>query len=241
MGPPYHNLALLPARGGSKSIPKKNIAPLGGQPLISYGLGEVKRSSFVQRVVVDTDDAEIAEVARRYGAETPYVRPAHLAQDNTSTLAVIEHAIEWLKSNEGYAPDYILLVQPSDPFVRAEQIDELFRLVVDRKADSGITMIEVPRIFHPYHVRKMTEDGYLEFDQPELHYRHPNRQSDPKRYAFANAYWFRTEAFMREKKMEVGKRVGLLVDGLSAHDINEPLDLAIAEAILPLRQSPKQR
>jgi CMP-N-acetylneuraminic acid synthetase len=237
----FNNLALMPARGGSKSIPKKNIALLAGQPLLSYGLNELKKSRFVRRIIVDTDDPEIAAVARGHGAETPYLRPASLAQDNTSTIAVVEHALEWLRSNEQYVPEYIVLVQPTDPFVRVDQIDDLFQLVSDKKADSGITMVEVPRNCHPYHVRRIADDGYLEFDQPEQHYRHPNRQSDPKRYAFGNVYWFRADAFMREKKIEPGKRVGLLIDGLSAHDINNPLDLTLAEALLTLARADSVR
>jgi CMP-N,N'-diacetyllegionaminic acid synthase len=232
--PDLNNLALMPARGGSKSIPRKNIALLAGRPLLSHGLKQIQASRYVHRIIVDTDDPEIAAVARRFGATTPYLRPAMLAQDDTSTIAVVENSIHWLAKNEDYRPDYILLVQPTEPFVRTSQIDHLFELVRAKDAESGITMVEISRNCHPYHVRHMREDGFLEFDQPELHYRHPNRQSDPKRYAFGNLYWFKTEAFLREKKIEAGKRVGLQIDALTAHDINNPLDLEIAERLLPL-------
>ncbi len=236
----YNNLAFMPARGGSKSIRKKNIALLGGKPLLSYGLGQMKASRYVNRIVVDTDDREIAETANYYGAETPYLRPSSLAEDHTSTIAVVEHALQWFKTHEGYCPDFVLLVQPTDPFVRTDQIDQLFELVLKEKADSGITMIDVSRNNHPFHVRNMADDGCLEFDQPVLHYKHPNRQSDPKKYAFGNLYWFKTEAFLREKKLEVGKRVGLPIDALSALDINSPLDLEIAENLLSMACSERR-
>lgn len=237
MSSTLNNLALVPARGGSKSIPKKNIAILGGQPLLAYCLQAIKKSSVIHRVIVDTDDYQIVETAKQFGAETPFIRPSRLAQDNTSTISVVEHTLQWLKKNENYQPDYVLLIQPTEPFVKPEQIDRLFQLILDKRADSGITMVEVPRHFHPYHLRHLREDGTIEFDSPGLHYQHPNRQSDPKKYAFGNLYWFKTSVFLNEKKLEVGKRVGLLIDNLSAHDINTPLDLEIAGHLLPLARN----
>jgi CMP-N,N'-diacetyllegionaminic acid synthase len=209
---------------------------LGGRPLISYCIEAVKRSRSVQRIIVDTDDPEIAKIARHYGAETPYLRPAHLAEDQSSTIEVVEHAIDWLQNNESYCPDYTLVIQPTEPFVKAEQIDGLFEKVKADKADSGIAMVSVPRIFHPYHVRHLTEDGYLEFDQTLMHYQHPNRQSDPERFSFGGFWWFNTKCFIKEKQLEVGKRVGLLVDGLSAFDINDPAELEMARLLLPLKK-----
>lgn len=228
----FKTLAIVPARGGSKGIPKKNIADLGGQPLISYVLKAIKASKNVDRLIVSTDDQEIASVAKTFGAEVPFMRPAELAQDNSPSIPVLEHALKWLEDNEGYKPDFVLLIQPTEPFVKTEQIDKLFDLVISGGADSGITMIPVPRVFHPYHVRRVEADGSLEFDQPELHYSHPNRQSDPKRYAFGNLYWFKRDLFLKEKRIEVGKRVGLEIDPESAHDINNPFDLEIARAML---------
>lgn len=207
---------------------------MGGRPLLSYCLDAIRHSRFIHRILVDTDDHEIAKIARQYGAETPYLRPEHLAKDNTPTLDVVDHALKWLKEHEDYRPEYVLLIQPTEPFVRTDQMDRLFELMVDKKADSGITMTEVPRNFHPYHVRHITEEGYLEFDNSVQHYHHPNRQSDPKRYAFGNLYWFKSESFLKEKKIEVGNRVGLLIDGVTAHDINGPLDLEMARYLLPL-------
>lgn len=225
-------LAIVPARGGSKSIPKKNIVDLNGKPLIAYVIRAIKASASVGRVVVSTDDEEIARVARAHGAEVPFLRPKELAEDATPTIPVIEHALRFLEREERYTPEYVLLIQPTEPFVAAEQIDTLFRLVLAKQADSGITMVPVPRIFHPYHVRRLTDEGYLAFVNPRRHYAHPNRQSDPKRYAFGNLYWFRRDAFFREHKIETGRRVGLEIDPMSAFDINTPLDLEIARILM---------
>jgi CMP-N-acetylneuraminic acid synthetase len=230
----FENLALIPARGGSKSIPKKNLANLGGKPLLAYCLRAIRECKSINRIIVSTDDTQIGEAAKRYHGEIPFLRPGHLAQDDTSTIAVVDHALQWLEAQEGYQPDHVLVVQPTEPFILSNQIDETFELMRERNADSGITMVEVPRTCHPFHVRHETKARYLEFDHARQHYQHPNRQSDPKRYAFGNLYWFRTAAFLKEKEMEVGKRVGVLIDGLTALDINTPLDLEIAEQLLPL-------
>lgn len=225
-------LAIVPARGGSKSIPRKNIADLGGRPLISYALTALRASRHVDRCVVTTDDEEIAAVARQWGGETPFMRPPELALDTTPTIPVIEHALRWLAREQGYRSEYVFLIQPTEPFVETSHIDALYELAIRKQADSAITMIRVPRIYHPYHVRRMTDDGYLEFADEAAHYAHPTRQSDPPRYAFANLYLFRADRFLAERKLEVGKRVGLEVDPRAAFDINTPDDLTLARALL---------
>ena len=225
------SLGLVPARGGSRTIPRKNIRPLGGRPLISHVLGAIRESGAVDRVVVSTDDEEIAAVARGAGAETPFLRPAELAGDEVSGIAVVEHALRWLAEEEGYEPEFVLLVQPTEPFVRPEQIRAAFELLVERGADSAITTVEVPRNFHPFHVRVADGEGFLRFDRPDDHAAHPTRQSDPPRYAFGNLYWFRREAFLAERQVEPGRRVGLPIDPLSALDLNTEEDWRLAELL----------
>lgn len=227
-------LAIVTARGGSKSIPKKNIIDLDGEPLISHCIKAIINSKSVKRLIVTTDDKEIASVAQHYGAEIPFMRPPELAQDNTPSIPVIEHALLWLENNQKYKPDYVLLVEPTTPFIKSDQIDKTFDLVVSKGADSGKTVILVPRVFHPYHVRHMDSDGYLNFDNPELHYSHPSRQLDPKKYAHGNLWWFRRDLFLKEKKIEVGRTIGLEIDTMSAHDINDPFDLETAKSFLAL-------
>src|SRR6185437_16168679 len=118
------------------------------------------------RICVSTDDERIADVARAAGAEVPFRRPAEIAGDSSSMVDVVVHALGWLESHERFEPDYVLLLQPTSPFVRPEQIRESFELLVARDADSAITMIEVPRKCHPYHVRVLADDCWLEFADP---------------------------------------------------------------------------
>jgi CMP-N,N'-diacetyllegionaminic acid synthase len=224
-------LALVPARGGSRGVPRKNVRPLAGRPLLEHVLRAIAKSAAVDRICVSTDDAEIAAIARAAGAETPFLRPPELALDSTPGTAVVEHALAWLAAQEGYEPEWVLVVQPTEPFVRPEQIRDAFRLLVERGADSAITTVAVPRNFHPFHVRVEDEEGFLRFERPADHEAHPTRQSDPPRYAFGNLYWVRRTAFLAERRMEAGRRVGLPVDPLTALDLNTEDDWRLAELV----------
>ncbi|MDO8743413.1 MAG: acylneuraminate cytidylyltransferase family protein [Candidatus Azambacteria bacterium] len=117
-------IAIIPARGGSKSIPKKNIVDLGGFPLIAYSIAVAKLSNIISRVIVSTDSEEIAQVARKYGAEVPFMRPAEFAADTSGDFEVFKHAIEWLKENENYEPEYLVHLRPTTPLRESELIDK---------------------------------------------------------------------------------------------------------------------
>jgi len=108
-------LALVPARGGSKGIPRKNIRDFAGHPLIAYSIAAGLHAALVNRVIVSTDDEEIAEVARQYGAEAPFLRPAEFAQDQSLDLPVFQHALEWLAEKENYHPDVVVQLRPTSP------------------------------------------------------------------------------------------------------------------------------
>ncbi len=121
-------LALIPARGASKRLPRKNVRPLGGVPLIGWTIRAAKESGVLERIVVSTDDDEIAAIARSEGAEVPFMRPAELAQDDSSSEAVGEHALHSLAGQDGYEPEYILLLQPTSPLRTADDIRSLIAL-----------------------------------------------------------------------------------------------------------------
>ena len=141
------------ARGGSKSIPRKNIKLLGGKPLIAHTIEKAQASKYISRLILSTDDAEIAIVAQRYGCEVPFMRPAELAQDNTLDLPVVEHALNWLKENENWQPDFIVHLRPTHPFRKTSDIDKgIEMLAADKEADSVWTVGKPPvtpyKMFH---------------------------------------------------------------------------------------------
>ncbi|MBI2552423.1 acylneuraminate cytidylyltransferase family protein [Candidatus Uhrbacteria bacterium] len=143
-------LGLIPARGGSKSIPKKNIKIFCGKPLIAWKIEAAIKSGVIGRLIVSTDDQEIAEVARHFGAEAPFLRPAELAEDTTPTLPVVQHALSWFRQKEDYHPDIAMLLEPTSPSVQPFHIREALDLFVKTGADSVVSVVEVPAEYHPY-------------------------------------------------------------------------------------------
>ena len=136
-------LALIPARGGSKSLPRKNVLPLAGHPLLAWSVAAGLQAETVTRVLVSTDDEEIAEAARAAGAEVPFLRPAQHAQDATPDFPVFLHALEWLEKNEGYRPDIIVQLRPTSPLRPPGLVDEAVRLLMDHpEADSVRAVVE---------------------------------------------------------------------------------------------------
>jgi len=123
-------LALIPARGGSKGIPRKNIRDFAGAPLIAYSIAAGLQARHVTRVIVSTDDEEIAAVARQWGAETPFLRPAEFAQDDTTDLPVFQQALAWLAEHENYHPDFVVQLRPTSPVRPVGLIDEAIDLML---------------------------------------------------------------------------------------------------------------
>ena len=142
-------LALIPARGGSKGIPRKNIRSFAGYPLIAWSIAAAKQSGLVTRVIVSTDDVEIAHVAREWGAETPFLRPAELAQDKTTDLPVFEHALKWLEEIEGYHPEIVVQLRPTSPIRPKTMVDEAIRILLGH-AESDCARGVVPAAQNPF-------------------------------------------------------------------------------------------
>ncbi len=154
-------IAIIPARGGSKSIPHKNIRQFAGYPLIAYSIAAGLASENVSRVIVSTDDQEIAAVSRFYGAETPFLRPADYAADNTPDLPVFQHALDWLAEHEGYQPEITVQLRPTSPLRRVWHIDQaVLRLLEHPEADS-IRTICAP-FQNPFKMWQIRPDGLIQ-------------------------------------------------------------------------------
>jgi N,N'-diacetyllegionaminate synthase len=159
-------LAVIPARGGSRSIPRKNLQTVAGRPLIAWTIDAARRARRVDRVIVTTEDEEIAAVAREWGAEVPMLRPAELARDDTPGIEPVIHAVSWLHEHEGYDPDVVLILQPTSPLRLADDIDASVSLYHERGVKA---LISVCRNAHPDSwTSKMTPDGILTEFRPQL-------------------------------------------------------------------------
>jgi N-acylneuraminate cytidylyltransferase len=154
-------LALIPARGGSKGIPRKNIRPFAGYPLIAFSIAAALQAETVTRVIVSTDDEEISEVARNFGAETPFLRPMELAADRTMDLPVFQHALGWLAEHEDYHPEMVVHLHPTSPARPPGCLDKAVRLLLDHPEATAVRGIVSP-LQTPYKMWKIhNKTGYI--------------------------------------------------------------------------------
>ena len=227
-------LALIPARGGSKSIPRKNIRPFAGQPLIAYSIAAARAAHTVTRVVVSTDDEELAAVSRRFGAETPFLRPEQFSQDHTPDLPVFQHALGWLEEREGYRPDIVVQLRPTSPLRRVRHIDEAVCRLLERPDADAVRTVCVP-FQNPFKMWQIGADGLMhpllktQFTEP---YNMP-RQALPDVYwqtGYVDAAW---SATILEKNSMTGEFIlPLVIDPGDWIDIDSPDDWRRAERLL---------
>ena len=142
-------LAIIPARGGSKGIPGKNIRTLNGRPLIEYTCDAALQSRLINHAIVSTDCSEISQVARRAGVDVPFVRPSELASDQSPTIDVIRHALTWMQEHRDYRHDIIVLLQPTAPLRTASHVDEALAALIREDADAVVSVTPVPAHHHP--------------------------------------------------------------------------------------------
>ena len=150
---------MITARGGSKGIPGKNLKLLGGRPLIAYTVDAAQQAGVLDRLIISTDDAAIAETARSLGCEVPFIRPADLGRDDTPHLPVMQHAVDWLAVHEDYRPDLVMILQPTSPLRRAQDVRGAVSLASTSGADSVVSVSAVPVHYHPLRTLRVDADG----------------------------------------------------------------------------------
>jgi YrbI family 3-deoxy-D-manno-octulosonate 8-phosphate phosphatase len=225
-------LALIPARGGSKSIPRKNIRPFAGHPLIAYSIAAGLNARSVTRVIVSTDDEDIAEIARSYGAETPFLRPAPLAQDNTLDLPVFRHALDWLAEHEGYRPGIVVQLRPTSPVRPSDCVDRAVGLLLEHPEADSVRGV-VPSAQNPY---KMWQIDAAQHMVPLLCIDGLSEAYNAPRQALPDTYWqtghidaIRVDTILRKDSMSGEVIVPLLIDPRYTVDIDSLSDWMWAE------------
>jgi CMP-N-acetylneuraminic acid synthetase len=227
-------LAIIPARGGSKSIPRKNIRSFAGHPLIAYSIAAGLAAETVSRVIVSTDDPEIAAISRHYGADTPFLRPAAVAQDNTPDLPVFQQALSWLVENEGYDPDIVVQLRPTSPLRRVAHIDQAVYRLLEQPAADAVRTVCVP-FQNPFKMWRIGQDGFMhplietQFKEP---YNMP-RQELPEVYwqtGYVDAAW--TDTILSKVSMTGDRILPLVIDPSEWIDIDSPDDWRRAERLL---------
>lgn len=217
-------------------MPGKNIKPLLGKPLLAYSIEAAQSSGVFDRLIVSTEDEKIAEVARQYDCEVPFMRPKELAQDNTPHLPVIQHDVKWLKDNENYHPDYVMVLQPTSPLRQPFHMKDAVELIQKTGADSIMGVSEVPDNFTPTEVMRINEDGTLRLFNGNPVYKRAVRRQDLLQCHASNGalYLFKTHLiFDKENPNQYGdKVVPYVIDKKYAVDINNHQDWVEAEEAL---------
>jgi CMP-N,N'-diacetyllegionaminic acid synthase len=223
-------LGIVPARGGSKGVPGKNVRPLAGHTLLEYTARAARESGVVDRMILSTDAPEIADAGRRAGLEVPFMRPATLAADDTPMLPVLEHALDAL-ARGGWSPDIVVLLQPTSPLRRPDHVRDAVATLRETKADSVVTVVEVPRHLSPDYVMRISE-GRLQPFLPEGA-RLTRRQDARPAYSRDGTVY----AFWRATIERFGGIYGddcrpLLIDAHESLNIDSPADWDAAERLL---------
>lgn len=229
-------LGIIPARGGSKGLPRKNIQPLNGKPLIAWSIEAGKASRYVDTLMVSTDDEEIAGIARQWGAEVPFLRPAELATDTTPSFDVIRHAVEFYRRQERHFA-YLVLLEPTSPLRETSDIDEsLEKLSRHAEADAVVSICQAEAV-HPRFLVALDEKGFL---RPYEEGKNPvvRRQDLTPVYFFEGTiYAARTDAYLARQTFYTEKTLSHVVPRWKSPEVDDLYDLIMIEAVLKYRQS----
>jgi pseudaminic acid CMP-transferase len=218
-------IAVIPARGGSKRIPRKNIKPFCGRPIIIWSIEAALLSGCFDQVVVSTDDVEIAEVAQSAGATVPFMRPAELADDYTGTIPVVRHAIEWFR-RQGVLPEQVCCIYATAPFIRAEDIQQGLEALDTTDCDYAFAVTTYA--FPIQRAIRLTKKGRVEMFYPE----HFDTRSQDLEEAYHDAgqfYWGRSDAWVVGKPIFSPSSVPIILPRYRVQDIDTPEDWERAE------------
>ncbi|MDB4828654.1 acylneuraminate cytidylyltransferase family protein [Gammaproteobacteria bacterium] len=226
------NVAIIPARSGSKGIPRKNIKIIAGKPLIAWSIELALKASCIDRVIVSTDSPEIAEVAILYGAEAPFLRPQKLSDDNATTESAILHSLEWLEENENYIPDNIVLLQATSPVRSDKSIDRAFKIFFDNEADS---LLSVCQFWHFLWQAKNNKATHALYDFKNRPRRQDISSKEIKFKENGSIYITKSELFKKNRNRLCGKICTFLMSEEESFEIDTHLDWSINETILMKR------
>lgn len=228
-------LGLIPARGGSKGIPGKNLRPLAGRPLLAHAVEAARAAGVLDRIVLTTDSAQIAELGRSLGAEAPFLRPQELAADDSPMVPVVQHAVTELERN-GWSPRAVLLVQPTAPLRRPEHLVAALRMLEETGCDSVVSVVEIPPHFAPDFALEI-KDGRLVFLLPEGQRVTRRQDARPAYSRDGTVYAMRRDVVMRGNSLYGRDCRPLVLRRDESVNLDEPEDWSRAEEILRTRAS----
>lgn len=232
-------LAVIPARSGSKSVKNKNIQLINGKPMLAYSIEHAKESRLVNRIIVTTDSEEYAKIAREYGAEVPFIRPAELATDTALDIDVFRHALMWLKDNEGYEPDIIVHLRPTGPFRNPADIDRMIEIMLEDETIDAVRSIKENEVV-PHKMWYLKEDGTIEpilKDIPEA-YNMPRQQLPKTYYQNGNTDLLRPSTIFQYNSM-TGKNIkGYVMEEM--YDVDSLADFERVSNVMQIEEGGKR-
>jgi CMP-N,N'-diacetyllegionaminic acid synthase len=234
MSAPYV-FGVIPARSGSKGLPGKNLKRLGALSLIGHAVAGAREARMLTRFVVSTDSAEIADEARRHGAEAPFLRPAELASDHAGMVPVLQHAVRWLESAAGVRPDFVVTLQPTSPFRTGAEIDRTIATVADTGADSAQTLVEAS--YHPFFMKTLDGDRTIALFADGKKY--VRRQDAPAVYQPSGAVYVTRYPLLMEEGQVLGHdNRGIVMSFEASVNIDTEWDFLLAELLLAHGRAP---
>jgi pseudaminic acid cytidylyltransferase len=223
------NIAIIPARGGSKRIPRKNIKEFCNKPMIAYAIVAAKESNLFEHIIVSTDDEEIAQIAIAWGAETPFVRPAELANDYAATVPVIAHAIEDCR-NLGWKFDMACCIYPAVPFIQVDDLRGALTRMNKSEADYCFPVTEYPTVIQ--RALKLLSNGKMKPFYPEFETTR-TQDLEPAYYDAGQFYWGKVGAWLTNSKIH-NNGLGYTIPNWRVVDIDTPEDWSRAEILAPI-------
>lgn len=230
-------VAIIPARGGSKGLPDKNIRPLAGHPLIAWSIAAAKSTALIDRVIVTTDSEAIAAIAKTYGAEVPFMRPAELAGDYSTDLETFQHALQWLSQNENYNPELVFQLRPTSPIRFLHEMELGIRLLYDHPEAHSVRTV-TPSPITPF--KMWWVDGNEKPMRPLLQAEGIAEPYNMPRQKLPATYWqtgtydvIRTEQIMHQNSMSGSAILPIIISNELAIDIDDLASFERAEALIP--------
>ena len=226
----YRILGVIPARGGSRTIPKKNIKPLLGKPLIAYTIVPAIRSKLLTRVIVSSDNKEIIEISKRYGAEVPFIRPKALATDLALAMDVIKHAVLETERLEGKKYNYVVMLQPTTPLRTKDDIDNALKKLIETGADSVISVVNVGPM-HPVRMKRIVNERLIDYAEEEME-NMPKELLPPVYIRSGAIYAVKRDILVNKRSFKGDDCRPYVVPEERSINIDSEMDFLLAEAVM---------
>jgi CMP-N,N'-diacetyllegionaminic acid synthase len=228
-------LAIIPARGGSKGLPDKNIKPLCGKPLIGWSIEQAKYSDYIDEIFVTTDSRKIADIANEFGVNVPFLRPAELANDTSSSMDVVAHVLSHYESRNIFF-HYIVLLEPTSPLRKKNDLDTAIQLAIENETADGIISLGEVHMEHPMIVKKINEKGKITPYIDNVKKISQRQQADKAYFPYGVIYMIKTEIFKKERAFYTNNILPYYIERWQNYEVDDIYDFITIEAIITKRQ-----